>query len=147
MSKKIVSHYDIKSAASFFIGVMGFFFDPLQQLAMMALFCLILIDFVLGVSAARYTGDHIKSAKLVRTAIKVTVYFALVAAARLTEHAVPFNFLDTTVIGFLAATELLSILENTGRLGFAVPNKLVKLLGEYVSGKNDAKGITNHHKK
>ena len=135
LTKKVLHCAELKWMAGVFLSVLTFFFDPLQQLALLALFVLILIDFMLGVAASRYSGNAIKSAKLVRTAIKFTVYFTLIGAARVAEHALPFNFLDETITGFLVATELLSILENAGRLGFAVPTKLVEILGDYVTSK------------
>lgn len=138
--RKVAHAAEVKWLASVAFSVLGFLFDPTQHFALFALFVLILIDFCLGVAAARYTGDTIRSAKLVRTAIKFTVYFTLIAAARVTEHAVPLSFLDETVTGFLAATELLSILENTGRLGFAVPSKVVEMLSQYVSSKGGSNG-------
>lgn len=133
--KKVLHAAELKWLFSAALSVLTFFFDPVQQLALAALFVLIVMDFFLGVAASRYSKEVIRSAKIARTAIKFTVYFTLIAAARVTEHALPFLFLDETVTGFLAATELLSILENTGRLGFAVPSKLVELLGQYVSSK------------
>ena len=137
ISKKVLYASELKAIVSAGLGILTFFFDPLQQLALVALFVLVLIDFALGIAAARATGDAVRSAKLVRTGIKFTVYFTLIAAARITEHAIPvLPFLDETVTGFLAATELMSILENTGRLGFATPKKLTDLLGEYVKSKN-----------
>lgn len=136
-----------KAIFSFFLSIFSFFFDPLQQTSMLALFMLVIMDFGLGTAAARHTGDKIRSAKLVRTAIKLVVYFTLVSAARITEHTIPFDFLDTTVIGFLAATELLSVLENTGRLGFAVPKKLIKILGDFITAKNEENGIKSKSKK
>lgn len=141
--KKTLHGAEIKWLLSVFLSVFAFFFDPTQQVAMVALFALIIVDFALGVAASRHTGNQIQSAKLRRTAIKFTVYFILVGAARVTEHAIPIlSFLDETVVGFLAATELLSILENAGRLGFAVPQKLVDVLGQYVSSKGGSKPPT-----
>jgi len=138
-----------KAIAGFFVSIATFFFDPAHYLAMVALFILVLIDFAFGVAASRYTGDPIRSSKVIRTAIKMVVYFSLIAAARITEHTLPLSLLDETVTGFLAATELISILENTGRMGYAVPQKVVQLLGDFVGGKNkeNAARFSNHHKK
>lgn len=137
--KKIMHAAELKWLFGVALSVFSFFFDPLNNLALFALFVLIIFDFVLGVSASRYTGQQIQSAKLRRSAIKMAVYFMLVAAARVAEHTLPFAFLDETVTGFLAATELLSILENVGRLGFAVPQKLVDILGDYTKKRGDEK--------
>jgi toxin secretion/phage lysis holin len=120
------------------VTFVAFFFDPTMTLALRAIFVLVLIDFVLGIAAARYVSDPIRSAKLWHTAIKMCVYFAIIAASRVTEHCltpmIP-TVLDETITGFLAATELLSILENTGRMGFAVPQKIFDILGNFVVSK------------
>lgn len=137
--KKALHAAELKWLFTFLLGVMSFFFDPTHNIAVIALFFLICIDFAFGVAAARATGEKVRSAKVMRTAIKMTVYFTLIAAARVTEYALPLKFLDETVLGFLAATELLSILENAGRMGFAVPAKLVEILGDYVSSKGGSR--------
>ena len=136
LMKKVLSAAEYKTVAAALLSVTSFFFDPLQHAALLALFVLVVFDFAFGVAAARKTGDPVRSAKMVRTAMKLAIYFSLISAARVAEHAVPIPFLDETVTGFLAATELLSILENAGRLGFAVPRRLVELLGDYVSDKD-----------
>ncbi len=75
---------------------------------------------------------EIKSAKILRTALKTVVYFMMVSAAYLTETAgLGFLPLDETIIGFLAATELISLIENTANMGFAIPKKLLNKLKEY----------------
>lgn len=141
LAKKVVHSAEVKWVFSVFLSVLTFFFDPLQQLALLALFALIALDFFFGVAAARHSGENIRSAKLVRTAIKYAVYFTLIGAARVTEHAIPaLPFLDETVTGFLAATELLSILENAGRLGYATPYRLVHVLTDYLGGKKEKVG-------
>lgn len=121
------------------LSVLTFFFDPLLLLALEAVFFLIIIDFFFGVAAARATSQSINSAKLRRTAVKVVVYFALIATAYITEYTVPFGFLDETVIAFLAATEMMSILENAGRMGYPVPQTLLKVLGDFITSKNEKK--------
>lgn len=138
LARKVAHAGEMKAVVAALLSITSFFFDPLQQLSLLALFALVMFDFAFGVAAARKTGDPVRSAKMVRTALKLAVYFSLIAAARITEHAIPLmGFLDETVTGFLAATELLSVLENSGRLGFAVPKKVVKLLGDYISDKNE----------
>lgn len=136
LAKKITEASEIKAAAGAAVTVLAFFFDPVTYVAMVAVFCLIIIDFIFGVSAARATGDAVQSAKLRRTAVKIVVYFVLISSARITEHAIPLYFLDETVIGFLAATELMSILENAGRMGYPVPSSLIKVLGDFITSKN-----------
>lgn len=130
---RLIEGAQLKSLMAMLIAIAGFLFDPTHHIALMALFILIMADFTFGIAAARKTGEAVKCAKLRRSAIKIVVYYALIACAHLTEYALPayMGFLDESVLGFLAATELLSILENTGKLGYVVPKNLVKLLGDY----------------
>lgn len=132
---KLAEAAQLKAFAAVGIAVLGFLFDPTQHIALVAIFLLIMADFVFGIAAARKSGEPVRSAKLRRTAIKVAVYYALIACAHVTEYALPsyMGFLDESVLGFLAATELLSILENVGKLGYVVPKNLVKLLGDYTN--------------
>lgn len=127
-------HYgNLKALAALVIGVLGFFFDPLQQTALLALFVLVFVDFLFGMAAAKKTGQQITSAKFFRTPIKLAVYFTLIACAHISEYALPgwLGILDETLTGFLVATELLSIFEKSGYLGFAVPRRVLNQLEEY----------------
>lgn len=137
LTRKILEASEFKVVLGALLSVTSFFFDPLQHIAILAVFFLIIIDFFFGVGAARATGDAIKSSKLRRTAIKMVVYFTLIATARITEYTLPLGFLDETVIAFLAATEMLSILENAGRMGYPMPQKLFTVLGDFINSKNN----------
>lgn len=131
--KKAKDGFELKSIVGFVFAMLTYLFDPTHFAGMMAVFVLTCADFVFGVAASRKQHEPVRSAKVRRTAVKITVYFALIAAARITEYALPLSFLDESIIGFLAATELLSILENAGRLGYVVPKQLVKILGDYTN--------------
>lgn len=114
----------------------NFFFDALHTQAMTALFFLIIVDFIFGIIASYKSGIEIKSAKILRTALKTAVYFTMISAAFLAETAgMSFLPLDETVIAFLAATELVSLIENTANMGFAIPKKLLNKLKEFTSTK------------
>lgn len=134
--KHFVDGFQLKAIIGTIIAILAYLFDPTQHAALLALFILILADFCFGVTASRMEGHPVRSSKVRRTAIKMTVYFAIVAMTRITENAIPLlSFMDETLVGFLAATELLSILENVGRMGYAVPAKLTKMLGDYTKNK------------
>lgn len=109
--------------------------DPDKQNASVALLCLICADFFTGVFAAYKTNHPIVSHKIYRSAVKLVVYFFLIAVARLTESA-GFEWvdLDGAVIVFLAITEMISNLENVGRAGYVIPRKLLNLLLKYRDG-------------
>lgn len=127
--------FEIKGICAFLFAVVAYFFDPLQRAALLALFILIIVDFFFGFAAAKKTGKEITSSRFARTPIKMVVYFSLVACSRISEYALPsfLAVLDETLVAFLVATELLSILEKSGHLGFAVPQKLLNQLEKYTS--------------
>lgn len=124
-------HFWTKCIASFFFSYYVFFFDVHLIEASKALLVLIIVDFLTAFFAAKKSGEEIKSSKIFRTPLKILIYFMLVSVAHLMEVVSPLlSILDETMMGFLALTELISILENTGRMGFAVPKKLLNKLQE-----------------
>ncbi len=131
LGRKMTDSFQLKALFASLVTLLSYLFDPTHMMGMIAIFALICADFMFGVSASRKQDMPVRSAKVRHTAVKITVYFALIACARITEYALPMPFLDESIIGFLAATELLSILENAGRLGYVVPKQLVKVLGDY----------------
>jgi len=113
-------------------SVFVFSFGINHVVIMKALIFLIIIDFVTGMWSARMTGEHITSRRAVRSAYKLVMYGLLVAGAHLTEVIVPgTTYLEDIVTSFLAVTELISILENAGRMGYAIPKKLLKKLQDF----------------
>jgi phage-related holin len=75
------------------------------------------------------TGETISSAKVFRSAIKTMIYVMFISAAHLMEMTTPIlSFADELVLSFLAVTELISILENVGKMGFAVPKRFLNTL-------------------
>lgn len=120
----------IKCIATGVLVITQFFVDGLLTKAMLAIFFLIIFDWITGIFAAKISGEKIKSSKIIRTPIKIVIYFMLISGARIAEYSLPnaVGYLDDAVIAFLALTELISVLENTGKMGYAVPKKLLKKL-------------------
>lgn len=120
----------LKCGATGILVISEFFFDRTLALAMCGLFFLIIFDWITGTMAAKASGEHIKSAKVFRTPVKIVVYFMLITGARIAEYSLPnvIHIIDETVIAFLSLTELISLIENTGRLGYAIPMKLLEKL-------------------
>lgn len=120
----------LKCVATGGLVVAEFFVDGVLAKSMLAIFFLIIFDWVTGILAAKHTGITIKSSKIVRTPIKIAIYFMLITAARIAEFSLPevIRYLDEAVIAFLALTELISVIENTGKLGYAIPKKLLNQL-------------------
>ncbi len=125
----IGEYFSFKIVPSFIVPAAAFLFGADSYQIMLALLVLTGIDFVTGVSSAKVIGEPIKSRRAVRSAFKVAVYGLLVSAGHLTESIVPGNFfIEEVVMTFLALTELISIIENIGKMGFAIPQKLLNQL-------------------
>ena len=124
-----------KAIVAVLIIVYSFLFDNAHSQSLLALFVLVLMDFVSGIYASKKVGDPIRSSKIKHTAIKLTAYFGVIAGAHLAESGL-ISFiavLDETVIAFFLCTELVSLLENVGRLGFNTPKKLLNQLQDVKS--------------
>jgi toxin secretion/phage lysis holin len=108
----------------------SFFFDPTQEKALIAIAVLIIFDFITGFWSAKVSGEEIKSGKVFRSATKSVIYFLFISAAHIAGVAFPFikDISGSTVIAFLALTELISIMENIGKMGFAIPKKMLNKL-------------------
>lgn len=127
---RVCSDVAVKCLATASLVISEFFFDGVLAKAMLALFFLVLFDWITGILATKHTGEHIKSSKIFRTPVKLVMYFMLIAVARIAEYSLPdlVRVLDETVIGFLTLTEFISVLENTGKMGYAIPKKLLNKL-------------------
>lgn len=114
-----------KAASAFIAANIAAFFGGWTQL-LTVLVVIVSIDIVTGVLAA--FAEKKLSSKIGRKGIagKVMI-FLLVATGHFADIAmgtVETNLIMNAVIFFYLATELLSIIENSGRLGLPVPNAL-----------------------
>ena len=122
------------SVGSYLIGVENF-----EWLACLCV--LIVIDLLTGVIAAVKMGYAIESRKALKSTTKLVVYLLLFTAVHLTSHSVPSSaFLVSTVSTFLILTELLSIVENVAKAGYAVPKRLLNQIGGLTKEKSHRKG-------
>jgi toxin secretion/phage lysis holin len=126
----VFNHSVLKAIFALLFIVFSFLFDINQSEELLALFVLIQIDFISGIAAAKFNGDAIRSSKIRHTAIKITAYYSVIAGAHLAEYGLNhfLAILDETVMAFFLLTELISLLENVGRLGVETPKKLLNQL-------------------
>lgn len=130
---KVFAAWHFKAVTAGFFVLASFFFDALQRDALLALLALIIFDFFSAVLAAYKTNEPIRSSKIFNTALKIVVYFSLVSAGFVAEHAIPIGLIDEVLLGFLCVTELISILENVSKAGYATPTGLLNTLKDYKS--------------
>lgn len=125
----------LKTGVSAIAGTASYLVGVQNQLAVQSLVVLISFDLITALIAKKKLGEPIESRKALKTVTKLTIYGLFVSAAYLTETIIPgVTFLDSVALSYLAITELISIMENVGKMGYSMPQKLLNQLYEL---KND----------
>lgn len=108
------------------------------------LLAFVVMDYVTGVLAASKEGT-LRSAVGFKRIPKKIMIFVLVAVGHLIDRAVGTNglFRDATIFFYLA-NELLSIVENAGRMGLPVPEQIQQAV-EVLKGKSE-RGVNNDNR-
>lgn len=133
LTTKVFRAVEAKIAVGIGLSTLTFFFDAVYKDALLSIIFLIVFDFLTAIAANKINGARIESAKVFRSAVKTAIYFLLISAGHLAENATNrvLPFMDETIMGFLAVTELISIMENVGMMGYAVPQKLLNQLEKF----------------
>lgn len=124
--------YRIQSAAAFVGGVLSFVFGELTP-AFAVLIALMVIDFFTGLLHA-VIERRLNSKTCARGIMKKIFILALVAVAHLIDVSLGKDVCMGVVEFFYIANEAMSIIENAGRAGLPVPEKLTTVL-EQLNGK------------
>ncbi len=125
-------YFSVKFYPSVIIPAFSFLFGVGNEKIMLALLVLVVMDFITGIASAKKAGVPIESRRAVKSAYKVAIYGLLVSAGHLTDGVVPFTaYIVEAITTFLALTELISIIENVGKMGFAVPAQLLNQLQKW----------------
>ncbi|OQP07031.1 holin [Geobacillus sp. 46C-IIa] len=124
-----------KTGAAAIGAVVGYLFGGWSEL-LGILLAFVVMDYVTGVMAA-YREGSLRSAVGFKRIPKKVMIFMLVAVGHLIDRAVGTNglFRDATIFFYLA-NELLSIIENAGRIGLPVPEQ-IKQAVEVLKGKSE----------
>ncbi|UBR30186.1 phage holin family protein [Bacillus sp. SD-4] len=121
----------IKSFIFTFGGFCGYFLGGWDT-TLKVLLIMAAIDYITGVIAAGYNGE-LKSKVGFKGIAKKVVLFLLVGAATQADLAIGTNSaIREATIFFFIGNELLSLLENAGRMGIPLPSALtnaVEILG------------------
>jgi phage-related holin len=127
--------FDLKILFSYFIIGFSFLFSVEKWEILAGLLVLIVFDYISALFAVKASGELIESRKSVCSAFKTFVYCILISASHLTDKALGITnwilTLEYATYAFLSATELISILENFGKLGYPTPKKLLNILSKY----------------
>ena len=126
----------VKVILAFFASLSSLLVDSALQREMEALILLVIADFIIALIANRKNGKAIESAKALKSAIKLFIYLLLIVSAHLAEVSMrAITILDDTMIAFLAATELISIMEHGSAMGMNMPSKILYFLKSYTNPK------------
>lgn len=124
-----------KTGAAAIGAMVGYLFGGWSEL-LGILLAFVVMDYVTGVLAASKEGT-LRSAIGFKRIPKKVMIFVLVAVGHLIDRAVGTNglFRDATIFFYLA-NELLSIVENAGRMGLPVPEQIQQAV-EVLKGKSE----------
>lgn len=125
---KVFSMFSIKIVFGILFAAM---FDINTQYALAVILYLTIFDFLTGIIAAKYSKERtqIQSGKVLKTALKVFLYFGTISSAYMLERANHFNIgADNMLIGIIGLTEFISILENFAKFGLKLPQKLLNII-------------------
>ncbi|HDR7711204.1 TPA: phage holin family protein [Bacillus cereus] len=124
----------IKTCIATFGGFCGYFLGGWDA-ALEILVTMAIVDYITGVIAAGYNGK-LKSKVGFKGIAKKVVLFLLVGVAVQLDVAIGSNSaIREATIFFFMGNELLSILENAGRMGIKLPDILTNAV-EILSGKS-----------
>lgn len=127
----------IKASIAIGGGIASFLFGGWSQ-ALQALLLFIAVDYITGVIAAGKEGKLSSDAGLKGIARKVMIFF-VVAVAHQVDLLLGYGhvFRDAAVT-FYVVNEAISILENAGRMGVPIPDRIQQAI-EILKGKEKVK--------
>jgi len=134
--KAIIDYAYLKCASTIGLLTYSFFFGDIEEKIITAVIVLTVFDMMTGIMASVKSGHDIKSKKLLNTAVKLFIYMLIISAGHLTESAIGLEIkADEIITSVIALTEIISILENASRMGYAIPRKLLNQLKDFKSEK------------
>lgn len=116
-----------KCLGGFGLFLLHISFDKVGVTAVFAVILLTIFDTMTGLAGAKIADEQITSKKFFNSLVKLIFFPMMVAAGSITEHALGFSFmgLPQIIIGYLAVHEFMSIIENFGKMGFHIPQKIL----------------------
>lgn len=124
--------YSVQTIAGIIGWLVAFLYGDVT-VAFLSLVALICIDFATGVAHA-VAERKLSSRTCSKGIIKKVYILALVAVGHLVDEVTGAGVCMSVVTFFYIANESLSIIENAGKIGLPVPEKLITIL-EQLNGK------------
>lgn len=133
LKKTFVDLFFWKFLVGILTGVGGYFFDVNLFAQIQRVAVLVVFRFAIGWYASYKNGEGFEESKAVASVVKLALYSLCISAAHNAEQAIsaPVNLLfDESIIGIIAAAELISILRTAQDLGVPVPKMIFKKLDQ-----------------
>ena len=122
------------------ILLLQFSFGTIGFKIVTAVILLIIIDTITGIIGAFKQKEEISSKRFFDSVIKLIFFPMIIAAASITQTATGADMLmlPQLVAGYLAVHEFLSIVENFGKIGYVIPQKILnkEMLENIITSKN-----------
>lgn len=125
----------LKCASVFVVLLTRITFGGVDSAVLIGVGFLTIFDFITAIMREYKLQREIESRKIIKTAVKLFVYGIMISASYITEVVIgikAFNVPITEIMAtFIAVTELVSILENVGDMGYVIPKKLLGKLKDF----------------
>lgn len=108
-------------------GAITFLFGEWSQLLSLFLFVIIL-DYISGLSASVIEGKGLNSAVGYKGLIKKFAIILIIALSYQIDKALGLDVIMSGTIYFFLANELISVVENYGRMGLPLPDQIKKVI-------------------
>lgn len=125
----ILDFWPIKFAVAVMLSLDNYCFHPYHDKVSLVL-AFVALDTITGVLKS-HKKHTLSSSGFFRFALKILVYFVLLATGSLLDKAIPvteYVSALSVMVAFLCITEALSVLENISDLGYSVPTKIISVL-------------------
>ena len=124
-----------KCVATISVIIANIAFGRIDLAVLVGVGVLTVFDMITALAREYKLVNPITSRKAIKTPLKMVVYGIMISAGYVTESIIGLNAINLpiaeTIAGFIAITELISILENVGRMGYVIPTKLLNTLEQY----------------
>lgn len=123
----LMNGFVLKCLGAISILLVQFSFDSVGFKIITAVVLLIIIDTITGVVGAYRAGEVISSKRFFDSVIKLLFFPMMIATGSIAQTAIGVYVLalPQLIAGYLAIHEFLSVIENFGKIGYHIPNKII----------------------
>jgi toxin secretion/phage lysis holin len=122
----LANDYFLKCVGGLSLLLLEISFGGVGYITIICVYILIVIDNLTGVVGAKVSGEILSTRKFFNTVIKLVFFPMIIAASSVAERGSGISIgIPQLVAGYLLFHELFSIVENFGKMGFHIPQKIL----------------------